>query len=277
MRTRDLLPAAAAFAVLAAAAAGAAELPKSVKDAGAITAAIVTNYPPMDFKDPASGKISGVDPDLGEALAKKLGVQIKWQEVGFEQMIPGLTTGRFDIILSGMSDRADRQPAMDFIDYLQSGPQFYTLQANAATFKSPTDICGKTAGASRRTSFPKEIEEWSNKTCVAAGKPPVTVVGTEGSADARTQLKQGRVDTAVQGSETLPYIMAQEPNTFLPLGAQFGDSPTGIGIAKNNTQLRDALAEAFGALIKDGTYQQILTKWGLQANAVKEVVINGGK
>ena len=54
----------------------------------------------------ATNKLTGLDFDLGNALAERLGVKIKWQETGFEQMLSGLTTKRVDIVLSGMSDTA---------------------------------------------------------------------------------------------------------------------------------------------------------------------------
>jgi len=277
MTTRSLtMLAAGALTFALAAGATAADLPQRIKDAGGITAAIVTNYPPMDFKDTATNEIVGVDPDLGAALAAKLGVKIQWQEVAFEQMISGLKTGRFDIILSGMSDTKPRQEVVDFVDYLLTGPQFYTTAANAATLKEMTDLCGKNVGTSRRTNFPQEIEAWSKEHCEAAQKPAIKVVGTEGSADARTQLKQGRVDAAVQGSETIPYIMQLEPGSFAPVGAQFSNSPTGLGVAKENTALRDAIAAALDGMIQDGSYGKILAKWGLSGTAVQKAVINGG-
>ena len=80
----------------------AAELPASIKAKGEIVVAIMPNYPPMDFKDPATNTLTGLDYDLGNALAERLGVKIKWQETGFEQMINALTTDRVDMVLSGI-------------------------------------------------------------------------------------------------------------------------------------------------------------------------------
>lgn len=54
-----------------------AALPAAIKDKGEISAAIVPNYPPMDFKDTATNKLTGLDFDLGNALAERLGVKIK--------------------------------------------------------------------------------------------------------------------------------------------------------------------------------------------------------
>jgi polar amino acid transport system substrate-binding protein len=66
----------------------AAELPERIKKAGKITVATMPNYAPITFKDPATNKLTGFDIDLGEALAKELGVGIEWQEIAFAQMIP---------------------------------------------------------------------------------------------------------------------------------------------------------------------------------------------
>jgi polar amino acid transport system substrate-binding protein len=103
------------------------------------------------------------------------------------------------------------------------------------------------------------------------------VVGTEGSADARTQLKQGRVDAALQGNETLPYIMSLEPGTYVAVGAPIATQLAGIGIAKGATELQQAIAEALGQLIADGGYGKILDKWKLSAVAVEKATINAGQ
>lgn len=252
----------------------AAELPASIKAKGEIVAAIMPNYPPMDFKDPASNELTGVDFDLGNALAQHMGVKMKWQETSFEQMINALTTKRVDIVLSGMTDTAERQKAVDFVDYFTSGSQFYTLEKNK-DINEMTDICGKTAGTSRRTTFPAEIAAWSTAHCPADKQ--IKVIGTEGSADARAQLRQSRINVAVQGSETLPYLVAQEKNTFKIIGAPMVVQFTGIGVSKENAQLRDAIQTALQSMIADGSYQAILKKWDLSVGAVDNIAVNKGQ
>jgi polar amino acid transport system substrate-binding protein len=250
-------------------------LPDSIKSSKTILTANVPNYPPMEFKDPKTAELTGLDIDLGRELAKKLGVEVKWVEISFEQIVSGLTTGRVDMILSGMTDTEARRETLDFVDYLTTGAQFYTTIDNKDVFKTPADLCGKTVGASRRTSFPSEMEKWSKTTCEAAGKPALVVVGTEGSADARTQLRQKRLDAAVQGSETLPYLMTLEPNAYVTVGAPFTEQYQGMGFNKKTPELRNAVAKAFKDMIADGTYKAVLAKWGLEANAVPQVLING--
>jgi polar amino acid transport system substrate-binding protein len=239
-----------------------------------ITAAVVSNYPPLEFKDPATAKLTGFDVELGEALAARLGTTIKWEETSFDQMLSSLATGRVDIILSGMTDLPTRRDAVKFIDYLKTGPQFYAMKEHAADFASMTGLCGKKVGASRRTSFPAEIAKWSDDNCVKAGKAPIAVSGTDGSADARTQLRQGRLDAAVQGGETLPYIMGQEANTYVTVGKPFTFQFVGLAITRKNDGLVAELSEAMTKLIADGSYAKIAAKWGLQDFTVPKLIID---
>jgi polar amino acid transport system substrate-binding protein len=254
----------------------AAELPASIKEKGEVVVAIMPNYPPMDFKDPATNTLTGLDVDLGNALAERLGVKIKWQETGFEQMINALTTDRVDMVMSGMTDTVERQASVTFVDYFTSGPQFYTLQKNK-DFNEITDLCGKKVGTSRRTTFPAEIAEYSKAHCEAAGKPAIVVVGTEGSADARAQLRQSRIDAAMQGSETLPYLKTQEKDMYKTVGLPISSQFTGLGVSKKKPELSEALKVALQSMVDDGSYQAILKKWDLELGAIKTVTINAGK
>jgi polar amino acid transport system substrate-binding protein len=267
----------AAIATGVATASFAGEVPERIKKAGKIVIATQPNYPPIAYKDPATNKLMGFDIDLGEAIAKELGLTVEWQEIVFAQMLPSLTTGRVDMVMAGMSDIPTRRETVDFVDYMQSGAQFYTTTAGSATIKTPLDLCGKTVGASRSTNWPKQMGEWSDANCKPAGKPEIKVVGTEGSVDARAQLKTGRLDAAVQGNETLPYLQSIEPNTYVLLGTPFTAAITGIPFPKAETQLRDAVRDAIVSLQKKGEYAAILKKYGLDANGMAEIGINQGQ
>jgi len=267
-------PVLAAVLVAATASVQAVELPPEIAKQGSIKIAIVPNYPPMEFRDPATNTLTGFDVELGEALGRKLGVKIAWQETSFDQMMPAIATGRVDAILSGMTDLKSRQDTATFVDYLRNGPRFFVQQTRAVEFKDATALCGKSVGASRRTSFPKLIAAWSDAHC---GSDPIKFVGTEGSADARTQLKQGRLDAAVQGGETLPYMMDLEPGTYVAVGEVFAAQFTGLALNVKEQALQQAVADALDALIADGSYRALLTKWKLTDYGVEKATINAGQ
>jgi polar amino acid transport system substrate-binding protein len=265
---------AAALLLTAAGSAFAAELPPEIVKAGSLKVAIVPNYPPMEFKDPATNTLTGFDVELGEAIARKLGIKIAWQETSFDQMMPAISTGRVDAILSGMTDSASRQDSATFVDYLRNGPLFFVQNSRAAEFKDMAALCGKKVGASRRTLAPKQIAAWSEANCASS---PIVFVGTEGSADARTQLRQGRIDAAVQGGETLPYIMDLEPGVYLPVGKIFATQFTGLALPVKEKGLQQAVVEAVDGLIADGTYKALLAKWKLSDYGIEKASINAGQ
>ena len=122
------------FAALAAVtSAQAAELPAEIKQAGALKLTVNSTYAPMEYRDPASNELVGLDIDLANELAKRLGgLKIVWSETPFAELIPSLQTKRADFIISGISDRASRRESADFVDYLTTGPQFFVMADSSA-------------------------------------------------------------------------------------------------------------------------------------------------
>src|SRR5438874_10726901 len=106
-------------AVVAVASAHAAELPEAIKQTGALRLTVNATYAPMEYRDPATNELVGLDIDLANELAKRLGgLKIVWSETPFAELIPSLQTKRADFIISGISDRASRRETADVVDYL---------------------------------------------------------------------------------------------------------------------------------------------------------------
>jgi polar amino acid transport system substrate-binding protein len=105
----------------------------------------------------------------------------------------------------------------------------------------------------------------------------VQYVPCENAVDVRTQLKQGRIDAGVQGSETLPYVLEQEGGKYRIVGEPFASGYQGIMFRKDDRQLREAVTEALAAMIADGAYRAFLDKWKLGAHAVKEPMLNASQ
>jgi polar amino acid transport system substrate-binding protein len=262
----------AVAALVGVSAAMAQDLPEEIRKAGALHLTVNATYAPMEYRDPSTNELKGLDIDLANELAKRLDVKIVWSEVPFAELIPSLQTKRADFIISGISDRISRRETADFVDYLTTGPQIFVLKDSAA--KADTDLCGMKLGTTRSTSFPAEIEKWSKRVCEGAGKPAAQYVPGENSIDVRSQLKQGRIDGAVQGSETLPYALEQEPGKYRIIGEIFSTGYQGLMFRKDDAALRESITKTLAAMIKDGTYRSILDKYGLGANAVTQPMLN---
>jgi polar amino acid transport system substrate-binding protein len=96
----------------------------------------------------------------------------------------------------------------------------------------------------------------------------------ENSIDVRNQLKQGRIDAAVQGSETLPYAQQQESGKYRIIGEPVSIGYQGIMFRKDDAAFREVVTSELKAMIADGSYKAILDKHGLGANAVREPLLN---
>ena len=248
-------------------------LPARFKENGNVLhIAVSATYPPLESHDMATNGLVGFDIDLGDALAKQLGLRAEWQDGTFAQLIPAVQTGRADMIISGISDLPARRESLDFIDYLNTGAQFFTLRDSP--FTSMDELCGKKVGTVRSTNYPAFIAAWSAEHCEKAGKPAVDVVGGDRNPLVLTEMKQGRVDAAVQGSETLPALLQAEPDTYRILGAPFTKNYQGIVFAKADTGLRDAVLGALKTLYADGSYTALIKKWGLQSSAAPVITMN---
>jgi polar amino acid transport system substrate-binding protein len=266
-----------AAATSASAQQGGIPLPASLKSAGHIVVGIETTYPPMAFKDPKTNERAGFNVELVNAIAKELGVAVKWEEMSFEQLMTSLTTGRIDMIGTAISDLPSRREKLTFVDYLATGAQPFALAAKAGELKSNADLCGKTVGAPRTTSYMPVTAAWSEKNCAGAGKPAITVNGTAGATATRLELKQGRLDAAVLGPEYVAYLMADEPNTYAFVGEPLNKTLFGLAFDKKNAELRDAVAKATAAVMKNGGYQQALKKFGLERQSLPEPTIDAGQ
>jgi len=262
-------------ACLVAPAVFAQKLPPEIEASKIVRAGLNTGYPPLEVKDPATGEPIGFDIDLHAAMAKILGVKIEYLDGSFENMTPALQSGRVDMIMSGFYDIPRRRPFFDFIDYLKAGAQFFGLQSNT-DIKTLTDLCGQTITTGRGSSYPATVATWSEKNCVAAGKPPVTVNTETDFGQELSSLKQGRAIGVVTGLEAIPTVIAREPDTYRTFGPPISFALMGMAFQKDDPTLRDAFHFALKQTIADGTYAALIKKWKLDFSTYTDATINAG-
>lgn len=255
----------------------AAALPAAIKAAGQIIVGIESTYPPMAYRDPKTNERTGFNVELVTAVAKELGIAVKWEEMSFEQLMTSLTTGRIDMIGTAISDLPSRREKLTFVDYLATGAQPFTMTTRAGELKSNADLCGRTVGAPRTTSYMPVTTAWSEKNCVAAGKPAIAMNGTAGATATRLELKQGRLDAAVLGPEYVAFLMADEPGAYALVGEPLNKTLFGLAFDKKNVELRDAVATATTTVMKNGPYQQALKTFGLERQGLPEALIDAGQ
>jgi polar amino acid transport system substrate-binding protein len=253
------------------------KLPSSVQGAKEIKVGSDVSYAPIEFFKEGTQQIQGLDYDIGQALGAKLGVKVTFTNSTFDGLIPAMNTGRFDMIMSAMTDNTTRQKTVDFVDYFTAGTAILVQKGNPKHIQSLGDLCGKTVALEKGTTQ-ESVAMTQSKTCTDGGKAKINLLSLAKDTDALQQLKIGRSDADMNDFPVAAYnaLTSSNGNDFEVAGQQFQSAPYGIAISKTNTQLRDAVQAALKAIIADGTYDQILTTWKVTGGALKTAAINGG-
>ncbi|GGU71696.1 hypothetical protein GCM10010275_02460 [Streptomyces litmocidini] len=260
------------------------KLPADIQKAGVIKVGTDASYAPMEFTE--GGKIVGVDPDLGEALGKQLGVKLEFVSGTFDGLITSIYTGRQQLIMSSMTDNKKRQEGLDdngkkigkgidFVDYFNSGVSLLVKKGNPQGVDSLDDLCGKTVAVQRGTIYEDTFKAQATK----CGDKKLTIQAFDTDAEAQTRVKAGGAVADLNDYPVASYIAKTSGGgkDFEVVGNQSDVGLFGIGVSKDNTQLRDAVKEALDAIIKDGSYAEVLKKWDVEGSAVKSATINAGK
>ncbi|MGY4917768.1 ABC transporter substrate-binding protein [Streptomyces sp. 900116325] len=261
-------------------------LPQDIKAKGVIKVGSDIAYPPVEFKD-KSGKVVGIDPDLGAALGKELGVKFEFENGTFDTLVSGLRAKRYQLAMSAMTDTKDRQEGIDsetkkkvgegvdFVDYFTAGVSIYTKKGDDQGIKTWSDLCGKKIAVQRGT-VSHDLAKAESKKCTGGKKIAIESYDTD--LEAQTRLRSGGADAGSSDFPVAAYAVKTSGGgkDFQLVGEQVEAAPYGIAIAKGNDQLTKAVQAALNAIIKSGEYDKIIAKWGVEAGAVTEAKINGG-
>jgi polar amino acid transport system substrate-binding protein len=266
---RKFLPLAALGALLAGGAALAAD---------DIKAGSITNSPPMISYASDGTTLQGAIVDLAAAMSKQMGRTIVFESIPFNALIPAMQAKRIDITFTMMNDTPEREKLLDFVDFFNLGTMLLIRKGNPEHVESLETICGKKVSTVQGSTQIKLVDDTSAK-CTADGKPAIENLQYAQPSDARLQVQTGHVAAFLGNSPVMVYLAktAGDGTIFdVVRNHEYQPVPLGIGVAKSNTALRDALQKSLDALIADGTYRKILEKHGVENGAVKSAAINGG-
>lgn len=227
--------------------AGADEGYKLVKE-GTLTMATNAYFPPYEYYD---GKdIIGIDADIAKAIADKMGLELKIEDMEFDSIITAVSTGKADLGLAGMTVTPDRQKNVDFSDSYATGIQSVIVKEDS-TITKIDDLKGKKIGVQLSTTGDIYATD-------AYGKD--AVVQYNKGNDAVMALTQGQVDAVIIDNE--PAKSYVEANKGLKiLDTEYATENYAACISKDNAGLTKAVNKALAELKDDGTLQKIVDKY----------------
>ncbi|MGH3320208.1 MAG: ABC transporter substrate-binding protein [Streptosporangiaceae bacterium] len=256
----------------------AAMVPKSVKADGKVVVATDPTYAPMEFVAKDNKTIIGVDPDLGQALGKVLGVKFQFQKATFDAIIPGLDSGKYELGMSAFTDTKKREQIVDFVTYFKAGTSLMVPAGNPKKL-SPEgmSLCGMRVAAEKGTIQSDDDIPSRSKKCKAEGKKPLEPQIYPDQNGVNLALSTGRTDAALADSGVAAYMAKKSGDQFEVTGQPYATAPYGVAVPKGSGDFTKVLRGAIEKLMDGGAYQKILAKWGEQDNAIQGSQINVAK
>ncbi|MGE0237296.1 MAG: ABC transporter substrate-binding protein [Parvibaculaceae bacterium] len=239
---------------------------------GTITVAATASFPPIVSVD-ADGTYAGIDADIITAIAKSLGAEVKWVNIKFDGIIPGISARRFDVGMTGITDTVERQKAVDFVNYANVGSGLIVQAGNPKKISTLDDICGLTVASQTGDLATTYAKRQSDK-CVAEGRAKVTVNEFPEATQSLLQLQGGRADVVIHDYPLSAYKVQKSEGQLEIAGQQFNNAPYGMAITKNNIALRDSLMKGLDAIIASGEYAKILEKYGVAEIGIAKATYN---
>ncbi|PXX45908.1 MULTISPECIES: ABC transporter substrate-binding protein [Aquitalea] len=230
------------------------------KDWKEVRFGVDASYAPFESKAP-DGKLVGFDIDLGNEICARLKAKCVWVENDFDGMIPALKAKKFDGVLSSMSINEARLKEINFSAKLFNTPTRMVAKAGSGLMPTAASLKGKRVGVEQGT-----IQEAYAKAHWAPGG--VEVVPYQNQSLVLADLASGRLDASLQDAIQADegFLKKPEGKGFAFAGGDLNDPKTlgtgaGIGLRKEDTDLKAAIDKAIAGMLKDGTYKKIEKKY----------------
>ena len=215
---------------------------------GVLTMGTNATFPPYEYYE--GDKVVGIDAEISEAIAKKLGLTLEIVDMDFNSLISAVQSGKIDISAAGMTVTEERLQNVDFTDSYSTGVQVVIVPEDS-DIASVDDLAGKLIGVQDATT---------GHIYCSGDFGEENVIAYNNGAMAVQALKDGKVDCVVIDQEPAKNFVAVNEGLKI-LDTEYVTEDYAIAIAKDNTALKDAINAAMAELNEDGTIQGILDKY----------------
>ena len=209
-------------------------------------------FPPFEMKAADGKSFEGFDIDLFRAIGEESGLEIQFQGMPFDGLIPALQSKSIDAAISGMTITPERAQTVDFTrPYFQSGLAIAVRKDSQTDIKSFEDLENKKIAVAIGTTGAKQ----------AATIPGAEIFTFNDSALALKELSNGNVDAVVNDAPVTLYAIKQgNLNNLEVVGELLTEEYYGIALPKDSPNL-DKVNDALDSLLQSGRYRDIYQQW----------------
>lgn len=230
---------------------------EDIQAKGEFVVGLDDDFPPMGFRD-SKGEIVGCDIDLAREVAKRLGLEVKFQPLEWDGITMSLNNGDIDLIWNGLSVTESRMEEIDFSNaYIDNDQVIVTLKDSP--LKTKADLDGKILGYQLGSASEDAVSsdpETADKLKEIKKYPTFS--------EALMDLENGRLDAVCIDSIAFYHYNSKRPDTYDVMtgeGDNFGSEKIAVGIRKSDKSFHKVLDETLDEIKADGTAGEICKKW----------------
>lgn len=216
---------------------------------GVLTMATNAEFPPYEYHD--GGSIAGIDVEVAEAIAEKLGMTLEIEDIAFDSIIPELESGKADIGVAGMTVSEDRLKNVDFTDPYTTATQVIIVKEDSE-IAGPDDLAGKCIGVQLGTTGDIYASDYEGQGS--------TIERYNKGFEAVQAMQQGKIDAVVIDGEPAKVFVSQNKGIKV-LDEALTVEEYAIAVKKGNTELLDQVNGALRELKESGQLQTIIDKY----------------
>lgn len=241
-------------------------LPADIAEAGVIHAAGGPGYAPHFLLADDGETLTGNDIELLLAVGDVLGVEVEHEDVGFEAMVPSLQSERVDMANGAMSVTDERLAVVDYVTYFAGGTSLIVPTGNPLGITLET-MCGRRIAVQQGSVYADNYMPVFDDECTDAGEEPIEISVFPTQPDATLALGSGRADASMSDYGPLSYVAERSDGALEVLEETYDPSIWGFTFTQGS-DLSPAIAAAVNVLMEDGTYEEILSKWGVTSGMI---------
>jgi len=226
----------------------------SKKNSDTLVMATNATFPP--YESVSGDDIVGIDVDIANAIAKKLGKKLKIEDVSFDSIIAGVQNDKYDFGMAGMTVTDERKKNVDFTESYAKAVQVVIVKEDS-DIKSIDDISSKNKiGVQQGTTG----DIYASDTVENGGYGEDAVTKYNSGPDAVQALLSDKVDCVIIDNEPAKAYVAANQGLKI-LDSSFADEEYAICVKKGNSQLKNDINKALKELKDDGTIDKIVSKY----------------
>ena len=226
-----------------------------VLKAGEFSVGVNVAYPPFEYYGSDGKTALGFDIELGNAIAKKLGLEAKIVDVAWEGIFAGLDTNKYDCVISAITIIPEREAAYELSKpYVGNGQAIILKKGSALKISKPEDLRGLIIG------YLSESTSDIFMTKKAENGLKFTAAEYDDAMNSFADLKNGRCDAVVSDSLVAAEYVSGDDSPFEIVWQGKAEEFMGIAMKKGNLELKNAVNKALDELAADGTLKALSEK-----------------